>query len=144
MKSLLEAVQHRLISTGAAAGQSDLDTSVIDMKDYDAVSFVTIFGAIDPTATPRVSVHESDADAFGTQIASTSQTIGDTSDNRLVVHDLIRPKKRYLGVRVERGLVAADSTVLAILAILYKSRAEPISQLAADVASSATYVGAGS
>lgn len=141
--SLLESGEFSFIGTGAAAAQTDYDSTVIDMAGYDGVLFVTAFGAIAATATPKVTIHDSDTNAVGTAISATAQTIGATDDDKLVIHDLLRPKKRYLAVRVVRDLVAADSTVDAILAIRYRARSEKVTQDSADVSSSAAYVGAG-
>lgn len=141
--SLLQAGKASFIQVGAAAAQTDVDTDVLDMDGFDGVFFITAFGAIAATATPRVTVHDSDTNVFGAAVTATSQTIGATDDDKLVLHDLLRPKKRFLGVRVERDLVAADSTVDAIIAIQYKARSQVVSQAAAEVASSSAYVGAG-
>ena len=143
IKSLLEAGEFRLISTGAAAAQTDHDSDVIDLEGFDSVAFLVAMGAIVATATPRIAVHDADTNVFGTLVAATPQTSGDTDDNQLVIADMMRPKKRFLGVRVERDLVAADSTVLAIFAVLYNARDLAVVQDPAEVSASAVFVGAG-
>lgn len=141
--SLLEAGAFSLISTGAAAGQTDHDSDTVDMQGYDSCLFITVFGAIDATATPRVAIHDSATDAVGTVITATQQTITATDDDKLVIHDCIRPKKRYLAVRVERDVVAADSTVDCIIAIRYNARDGIVSQASAEVAASSVYISPG-
>ena len=143
IKGLLENGELSLISTGASAAQTDHDSDVIDMEGFDSAMFVTAFGVIAATATPRIAIHDSDTNVFGTLVTATQLTITPTDDNKVVIHDLLKPKKQFLAVRVERDLVAADSTVLSILAILYNARDKAVAQLAAEVAASGTFIAAG-
>ena len=142
MRGLLERSKMVRIASTAAAAQTDVESSVIDMAGYHAVEFVVAFGVIDATATPRITVHDADTAIVGTAIAATQKIITPNDDEDLVILDLIRPKKRYLSVVVERDVVAADSEVDGIFAILYQARDEVTTQDATVVASG-TFVGAG-
>ena len=88
-----------------AAGVTDANSDIVDMAGFDAVRFITGYGAVTAGALTSQKVQQgaqpnlSDA----ADLAGSGVTVADTDDNKLVIQDLIRPNERYLRVAYDRG-----------------------------------------
>lgn len=114
------------IMNAVAAGTSDQTSSAVDTQGYEGVKFYTAFGAITSGAVTSVKVQQSSddgsADAYA-DLAGTSISVADDDDNQVVVHDIYRPRERYLKVVVDRG--TQNAVIDGIVAVLYGARKEP-------------------
>jgi hypothetical protein len=112
-----------------AANNTDSNSDIIDMKDYDGVLFVTPVtdSAQNGVATLKVEQDEANADtgmtaATGASATATSAENDDLNDKLLVV-DVYRPIERY--VQAVRTSSAANIAFGSLIAILYKGRKLP-------------------
>lgn len=114
------------VMNAVAAGQTTQTSSVIDTQGYDGVKLYTAFGTITAGAATSVKVQQSSdngsADAY-TDLAGTSVTVADDDDNQVVVHDIYRPRERYLKVVVLRA--TQNSVIDGIVAVLYGASKMP-------------------
>ncbi len=136
MGNLLKGAAFESIMDNEAAGQTELFSSIIDMQGFDSVCFVTKLGTLTSNTVVGISVQQgaesnlSDAAALiGTNIAP-----ADTDDDKLVVHDIYRPRERYLRVRITRD--TANAEIDSVMAIKYPARIQPVTQDTDEVAAS--------
>lgn len=107
-------------SNAVAAGATVITPSAgIDTKGFDNCLFIAALGAIVAGAATSIEVHQSSddgvADAYGALLGS-KVTIADTGDNQLFYVEVIRPRKRYLKLIVNRA--TQNATLDGIIAIL--------------------------
>jgi hypothetical protein len=127
------------IMNAVAAGTSDQASSAVDTQGFEGVKFYTLFGAITTGAVTSVKVQQSsdnDADTYA-DLAGTSITVADDDDNQVVVHDIYRPRERYLKVVVDRG--TQNAVIDGIVAVLYGPAKMPTSDDASTVVGRETH-----
>src|SRR5262245_15397840 len=85
-------------SNAVAAGTTTITPSTaIDMKGFDAVTFIAAFGTLTSTAVTSVEVHQSASSSSGfTALKDSKVSIPDTDSNKLVYVEVNRPQKRYV------------------------------------------------
>lgn len=108
------------------AGTSDLSSDIVDTADCEGVIFVTGFGAITTSAVTSVKVQQNDANSTSgmADLEGSSIAVADTNDDKIVVHDIYRPRERYLRTVVDRG--TANAVVDFQLVIKYGVKLQPI------------------
>ncbi len=124
------------VMNGVVAGTSDQTSSAIDTAGYDGVKIYTLFGEITGGAVTSVKVQQSSDDGSVDTYADlegTSITVADDDDNQLVVHDIYRPRERYLKVVVDRH--TQNAVIDGIVAVLYGARSLPPTNDATTVVS---------
>lgn len=105
----------------AVAGITPVTSEPIDTLGFTGVAFMVSFGAIVTGAVTSIKVrcgsqaNMSDA----ADVATSSQTVTDASDNKIFIVDINRPYERYLDVVTTRG--TQNATVDSLVAILYGS-----------------------
>lgn len=124
--NLAENAKFTRVSSAAAAAQTDVTSSSVDMKGFDACAFVVAAGAIVDTGTFDMHAEGSDDDSNWDELDASITQMLTADDNKLAVLEIVRPLHRYLRVVVERG--TADSAVDAILAIQTRADREPVTQ----------------
>ena len=110
------------------AGTTDVTSSSVDMKGFDAVKFGVLFGTITATAVTSIKTQQSSDDGSSDTFADllgTSQTVADTDDDKVFRIDITSPRERYVRCIVDRG--TANAVVDGIVARLYRADKEPIS-----------------
>lgn len=132
--SLLKDCKITRVANAAAAGTSEVLTSVLDMTGYDGVLFVAALG--DVTATSVVTLTAKGNTASSTSSPTpTDVTDGVTAaftagasdaDNKLLVVDVVRPSQRYVFASLTR--TTANAVVDGIIAIQYRGRSLPVTQ----------------
>lgn len=124
MSNLGPSVKITRLMNAVAAGTSDQLSSALDMQGFDGVVFLTSFGTITAGAVTSVEVHQCDTSG-GTYAAltGTSITVADDDDNQVVVHDIYRPRERYLKVNIDRG--TQNAVIDGVTAIQYGARVQP-------------------
>lgn len=141
---LLKDAKITVAKSTVAAGTSDQNTAVYDMKGYEAITFIAKTGVLTDTGTISLDLYENDSNSTsgGTAVAgSTTSTLTGASnngDNKLLVVTRIRPTKRYVFATFNRG--TANCVLEAIIAIQYGAVNVPVTQNS-DVALSATSAG---
>lgn len=124
------------VMNGVAAGTSAQTSSAIDTAGYEGVKIYTLFGAITSGAVTSVKVQQSSDDASADAYADlegTSIAVADDDDNQVVVHDIYRPRERYLKVIVSRS--TQNAVIDGIVAVLYSARSLPPTNDATTVVS---------
>lgn len=114
------------VQNGVAAGTTDKTSTFVDMSGYDGVVFATAIGAITATGTCTITALQSDsADGSSpeTLTGSSKSYTAVTDDNKVVIHDIYRPSKRYVGIKIDLG--TANSVIDGVLAIQYSGNAKP-------------------
>jgi len=123
-----------------AAGQTNVNSDIVDTAGFDAVRFKVAFGAITSGAATSIKVQQGAAAAMGdaADILGTSITVLDSHDNKVAISDIIRPQERYLRVSTLRA--TQDSVIDYAEAELYRAASEPVTQdstvLSAETAAS--------
>lgn len=129
------------VMNGVAAGTSAQTSDAIDTAGYEGVKIYSLFGAITSGAATSVKVQQSSDDAAAdayADLAGTSITVADDDDNQLTVHDIFRPRERYLKVVISRA--TQNAVIDGIVAVLYGARKQPTSDDSTDVVSREVHV----
>lgn len=125
MADLAKDLKFTQVKTAVAAGTSDVNSNIIDMQNFDGVIFVTSFGAITSGAVTSVKLQQDTDSAGGTMadLEGSAQSVADDDDDQIVVHDIYRPRERYVRVVVDRG--TQNAVINSIVAIQYKGSKAP-------------------
>jgi hypothetical protein len=112
------------VDNATAAGTSAIDSTSIDMTGFDGVLFIVKLGTA--AANNTAKAQEDTVTGFGTvqDLAGSLTAAGVT--NKVLMIDIERPTKQWVRVEVARG---TSTTIDSILAIQYKARSLPITQL---------------
>lgn len=124
--SLTKNVRIARVASAAAAGQTAVNGSLIDMAGFDGVLFIALLGTVAATSTVGLHAEQNDVNsATGVQELQGSATIavGATNSNTAVVLDVHKPRQRYVRPVIKRGV--ADTVVDGVIAILYDARSKP-------------------
>ena len=129
MQSLLKDCKITRVSNAVAAGTAAIDSTGVDMQDYDGVIFLALLNTVVAGAQIDLGAQESaDNATWGATIAAaqtaTITDAGGASSNKYLAVDVYRPAKRY--VRAELRRQTQNVTVDGILAIQYRSRVKPV------------------
>jgi hypothetical protein len=118
-----------LVSGAAAAAQTAITSSVLDMAGYDGVLFLAITGDVTDTSVLTLTAYEHTANAAsGTAISggATTPFTADASsaDSKLFAVDVVKPTKQYVYAIFTR--TTANAVVNSIIAIRYKGKTVPV------------------
>jgi hypothetical protein len=133
---LSQQVKIDRVANAAAAAQTGVDTSVLDMTGYDGVLFLASLGDVSDTSVLTLTVKENTANSTSSPTPTTI-TNGTASavagpftagasdyDNKDIAVDVYRPTKRYVFATLTR--TTANAVVNGIYAIRYRGRELPI------------------
>ena len=109
-----------------AAGTSDQNSSSVDMKSYDAVTFVVGFGAITASAVTSIKLQGSDDDSSFSDLAGTAITVADSDDDKIVLSEINQPQQRYVRCVVDRG--TQNAVIDFAVALQNKANKAPVTQ----------------
>lgn len=124
--NLSENAKFILAKSAQTAATSAVTTDVIDMTGFREIVFA---GAIDTKNAANYIHLQEGALADGSDMADLAGT--KTGANKTYFKaGLVRPRKRYVRLKVTRGSSTATG---AVWAILFKARLAPISSAAADL-----------
>jgi hypothetical protein len=137
--SLLKASAWSVASTGAAAAQTAVNGSSVDMQaapgPFENATGVALLGTLTATQVTYLKAQGSDDNSTWADLASTKTgPAADADGGKLLVLDLFRPQHRYIRFVLVRG--TANAVLTAMLQCQYNGQREPISQLAAQVSAS--------
>lgn len=108
--NLSYAVKFTRVMNAVAAGQTAQTSSAIDMRNFEGCIFISAFGAITASAVTSVKIQQSSDDGSADTYADllgTSISVADDDDNQIVIHDILRPRERYLKAVISRGTANA-------------------------------------
>jgi hypothetical protein len=129
----------------AAALNTDANSAILDMKDYDGVVFIVPITDSDATgvATLNVQGDAANADASMATITGATATktcvLNDDINNMLLIVEVYRPLERY----IQGNIVSATANIAfgEMIAIRYKGRKCPITQSTTTVAATTFVIG---
>jgi hypothetical protein len=124
MKTLSTSVKTTRVSNAVAAGTSLVTSSIVDTQGYDTTRFEVLLGSITTGGNLRIHVQQgSQANLSDAEELEGYVDLTDTDDNKVAILEVIRPSRRYLRVRVTRGI--QNSVIDGILALQYSARNMP-------------------
>lgn len=134
MSNLAPTVKVTRLMNAVAAGTSDQLSSALDMQGFDGVILLTAFGTITSGAVTSVEVHQCDTSGGSyAALTGTSIAVADDDDNQVVVHDIYRPRERYIKVNIDRG--TQNAVIDGVTAIQYGARVQPTTNDSSTVVS---------
>jgi len=141
MNNALKDSAYERVSNAIAAGTDDTtNCTVVDMAGYDAVEFITAVGAITATGTLNVKLQqgaESDL-SDAADLEGSNQAYTDADDNKIMIHDLVRPQERYVRVVLIRA--TANVVIDGVFARKYRAKSKPTTQSSSHVVGSELHV----
>ncbi len=123
---LTKVTKYTRVSNAVAAGTTDVESSSVDMKGFNAVSFLVALGAITTGAVTSAKLQGSSDDSNFSDLEGTAVTIADDDDNQVFVLDLDRPRYRYIKCVLDRG--TQNAVLDGIVAMQYDAQIEPVTQ----------------
>lgn len=137
--NLTNEVKITVVSPAAAAAQTEIKSSVLDMEGYEGVMFIALTGDVTSGSVLTLTAKGNTANSTTspspvTQKATVALTAGATdSDSKAIVVDVFRPALRYVFASLTR--TAQDAIVGGIIAIQYQARNKPTANDASVIAS---------
>lgn len=128
--NLLKDAKLVRIANAAAAAQTEITSSVVDMQGYDSVMFVAALGDVTATSvltlTAKTNTANSTSSPTPTTLASpaTYTAAASDADNKLMALDLQKVRERYVFATLTR--TTANAVVDGIFAILYNKQDRPL------------------
>ncbi|MXS81569.1 hypothetical protein [Nitrosomonas oligotropha] len=147
MQNLLKECKVSRVANSAAAAQTEVLSSVLDMSGYDGVIFIALLGDVTVNSVLTLTAKGNTANSTSsptpvTQKATDAYTAAASdADNKLLIVDVPKPQLRYIFASLTR--TAANAVVDGIIAIQYQTRSKPVS-LDATVLAAALGLGAAS
>ena len=116
------------------AGQTVQNSSIIDMKGFDGVIFLAIFGSITTGSVTSMKAQQGKASDLSdaADIKDSKIDIADDKDNDCLILDIFRPRERYIRAVISKG--TQDAVIDKILTIQYKADYMPTTHDATTVA----------
>lgn len=134
--SLTKNVKITRVSNAAAAAQTAIESSILDMHGFDGVLFVALLGDVSDTCVLGLAAEQNDENSgsgMATLAGAVSFTAGATSaDNKMLVLDVYKPRQQFVRAKLTR--TTADAVVSGIVAIQYGATSLPTSHDAAVIA----------
>lgn len=124
--NLSENCKVLMVKAAQDAGTDAITTDVVDMAGYREVVFI---GSITTKNAGNFVNLQEDSASNGATLADLAGTKAASNKTYFKV-GLVRPLKRYVAAKITRGVATATGPVWAIL---FKSRAAPITSAAADL-----------
>lgn len=119
--NLGETVKVTVLSGPVAAGQTEIDSTALDMANYDGVMIFTLFGAITAGSDVDIAIQEGATASPTTVVTAAAQAVADTDDTKVFLHDIRADKVlRYIRVVVTR--TTQDAALGGIIAVQYGAR----------------------
>lgn len=115
------------VSNSVTGGTTAVDTSIIDMQDWDGVCFIACLGSVTDGSVLQLAIQENTANQTSGMAqptgAITASVTASSNSNAVLVADIYRPLKRY--VRAELTRTTQNAAVDSIVAIQYRGRVVP-------------------
>ena len=112
------------LSNAVAAGQATTNCTSVDMKGFQAVTFIVAIGAITSTGTVTVKAQQSTDNSAFADLEGTAIAYTDADDNKLAVLEITSPQERY--VRPVVITATANGVIDSVVAVQTGSKTEPV------------------
>ena len=138
MTSLLKNVKVTPVAAAAAAAQTEVLSSVLDMTGFDGVMFIALLGDVTTACVLTLTAKGNTASSTSSptpvaQVATSPFTADSTSaDDKVLIVDVYDPALQYVFASLTR--TAANAVVNGIIAIQYKAEYRPTTQAATVIA----------
>lgn len=110
-------------SNAIAAGTGTTNLTGIDMAGFAGIAFLVGLGTVTSTGTGVFKLQESDDNSSFSDLTGTSQSWVDTSDDKCLYIEVVKPLKRYIrGVLIRS---TANSVIDFVLAIPFSPQFGP-------------------
>lgn len=129
------------VLNAVAAGTTDQNCTIVDMKGYEGVRFVALFGALTATQVTQLKLQQGTQAGGGDMADLAGTNVGPLADgdgNKMLSVEVIRPRERYIRCVVDRG--TANAVIDGVIAELWGPAVEPVTQ-DASVAFSEVHLG---
>lgn len=107
-----ERKRYTSVSSYESANTTDVTTSEIDMKGYDSVLFIALYGTAASDNTPHLEQDTVTGMGSAADLAGTEVGVG--SSDELVWVEVINPEERFIRAVFERGTSSDLGPILAI------------------------------
>lgn len=116
------------VKNAVAAGQTAIESDIIDMAGFVGVRFFTVWGAITSGGVQSQKVQQDHVNGTSgmADLAGSSLAVADDYDNKITISDIYRPTKQFVRCVVSRA--TQDSAVDAIIAELYDANNMPVAK----------------
>lgn len=133
MKHLSQEIKIVKVKAASAAGQTDIESDIVDTQDYEGVMFFVTAGTIDSSGEQSLKIEHGDESDLSdaADVAGSSVAIADDDDGQVFVTDYYDVDKRYCRATITRA--TADSAFGEIYALLYGAKIKPVSNNVTDV-----------
>lgn len=126
------------VANAAAAGITEVDTSILDMAGFEGVMFVCLLNTVTAGSVVTVTAQQNTANQTGgmAPIANASASVtdvGGASSNQAIVLDVFRPLQEFVRAAVTR--TTANAALDGVIAIQYAAHRKPTVQDASVIAS---------
>lgn len=118
------------VMNAVAAGTSAQTSSAVDMRGWESVEFVAMFGTATTTHVTKLKAQQSSddaaADAYADLASSLTSQMADGDSNKIARLEVVKPRERYVKCQIVRG--TANIVIDGMIAILSGPHNEPITQ----------------
>lgn len=125
-----------VVEAAAAAGQTTLDSDVVDLAGFEGVTFLALLGDVTDGSVLKLTLQHGDesngSDMESTDIAATFTAGASDADSKLLAVEGYMNTKRYARARLTRG--TANAVVGGIIALCHQSKTRPVTQDATLIA----------
>jgi hypothetical protein len=123
--NLMKNTKLTRVSNAVAAGTTDINSSEIDMQNFEGVVFIVAFGTITASAVTSIKAQQDTATgmASAADLEGTGVTVADDDDNQLFWLDIFRPQERFVRCVVDRA--TQNAVVDGIWAVQYGPKKKP-------------------
>lgn len=112
-----------------AAGTTDVNSNALSLVGYEGVAISCVLGTITATGSGTAKLQVSANGSSGwTDVSGSSQTWGDSDDDKILSWDLLEWDPDYPYIRVAFDRETANSVINCLIADLYMPRILPQSQ----------------
>ena len=125
MRSLSQNTKAARVMDAKVAGATVQNSTAVDMKGWEGVMFVALFGALTATQVTAIKAQQATSSA-GTFSALENTEVGPLEDgdsNKALVLDVKNPRERYVRCVVSRE--TADAVIDGVISIQYGPRKMP-------------------
>lgn len=131
-----------LVQAALADGQTDPDSTALDMSGYDGIMFIGIAGTITGSGTATLAVTQSSdnavADDFTAITGATAVATASAKSDKILVIDVQYPTKRYVRTTLTRAV--ANSVWGGTIAIRYCAKNKPTTFTAGTIAAAVVQI----
>jgi len=106
------------------AAPTPITGDTVDLKGFDSVLFLILWGSIRAGGVQGVKVQGSDNDSNWNDLEGTSISVSDESDHKITYLELAKPTYRYVRAVVSRAV--QSSAVDGIVALLTGPKTAPV------------------